>query len=54
MRDPQALRDGWVAAHPIGRLGRPEEIAAICLYLAIDEAGFATGAEFVIDGGSSL
>lgn len=52
--DPKALFDGWVASHPIGRLGRPEEIAAICLYLASDESGFATGAEFVVDGGSSL
>ena len=54
VEDGQALYDGWVASHPIGRLGRPEEIAAIAVYLASDEAGFATGAEFRIDGGSSL
>jgi 3alpha(or 20beta)-hydroxysteroid dehydrogenase len=52
--DPQKLYDGWVAGHPIGRLGKPEEIAALAVYLATDESGFATGAEFVIDGGSSL
>jgi len=52
--DPQALYDGWVAGHPIGRLGRPEEIAGMAVYLASDEAAFATGAEFVVDGGSSL
>lgn len=52
--DPKALYDGWVSGHPIGRLGKPEEIAAICLYLATDESGFATGAQFVVDGGSSL
>jgi len=52
--DPKALYDGWVATHPIGRLGMPEEIAAIALYLASDESAFATGAEFVIDGASSL
>ena len=52
--DGQALYDGWVAAHPVGRLGRPEEIAAIALYLASDESAFTTGAEFRIDGGSSL
>ena len=40
--------------HPIGRLGMPEEIAAIALYLASDESAFATGGEFVVDGGSSL
>jgi len=52
--DPKALYDGWVASHPVGRLGRPDEIAAIAVYLASDEARFATGAEFRIDGGSSL
>jgi 3(or 17)beta-hydroxysteroid dehydrogenase len=52
--DPQALYDSWVATHPVGRLGKPEEISAIVLYLASDESGFATGAEFRVDGGSSL
>jgi 3(or 17)beta-hydroxysteroid dehydrogenase len=50
----QALYESWVATHPIGRLGKPEEISAIVLYLASDESAFATGAEFRIDGGSSL
>jgi NAD(P)-dependent dehydrogenase (short-subunit alcohol dehydrogenase family) len=54
VEDGDALYASFVAAHPIGRLGRPEEIAAITLYLASDESGFATGAEFVVDGGSSL
>ena len=49
-----AVYDSWVSTHPIGRLGTPEEIAAICIYLAADESGFATGAEFRIDGGSTL
>lgn len=52
--DPDALYAEWVAGHPVGRLGQPEEVAALCLYLASDESGFATGAEFVLDGGSSL
>ena len=52
--DPKALYASWVAAHPMGRLGRPEEMAAIVLYLASDEAAFATGAEFVVDGGASI
>lgn len=52
--DPKALYDGWVAVHPIGRLGRPEEIAAIAVYLASDESTFTTGAAFAVDGGSSL
>jgi 3(or 17)beta-hydroxysteroid dehydrogenase len=54
VEDPKALYDGWVSGHPVGRLGRPEEIAAVAVYLASDEAAFATGGEFVVDGGSSL
>jgi 3(or 17)beta-hydroxysteroid dehydrogenase len=54
VEDGQALYESWVATHPIGRLGKPEEISAIVLYLASDESAFATGAEFRIDGGSSL
>jgi len=52
--DGKALYDGWVSGHPIGRLGKPEEIAAMAVYLASDEAAFTTGAEFRVDGGSSL
>lgn len=52
--DPEALYAEWLALHPIGRIGRPAEVAALCLYLASDESAFATGAEFVLDGGSSL
>jgi NAD(P)-dependent dehydrogenase (short-subunit alcohol dehydrogenase family) len=52
--NPEALYEGWVATHPIGRLGKPEEIAAICVYLASDESAFATGAEFRIDGGNTI
>lgn len=51
---PEALLAEWIAGHPVGRLGQPEEVAALCLYLASDESAFATGAEFVLDGGSSL
>jgi NAD(P)-dependent dehydrogenase (short-subunit alcohol dehydrogenase family) len=44
-------RNLLVGATPMGRLGRPAEIAATIAFLASDEASFATGAEFVIDGG---
>jgi NAD(P)-dependent dehydrogenase (short-subunit alcohol dehydrogenase family) len=54
VEDGQALFDGWVATHPIGRLGKPEEVAAMALYLASDESAFTTGAEFRVDGGSSI
>ncbi|QDG81608.1 glucose 1-dehydrogenase [Weissella cibaria] len=36
---------------PMGRMGEPDDIAWICVYLASEESKFATGAEFVIDGG---
>jgi NAD(P)-dependent dehydrogenase (short-subunit alcohol dehydrogenase family) len=52
--NPDEVYAGWVATHPIGRIGTPEEIAAIAVYLGSDESGFTTGAEFRIDGGSSI
>jgi NAD(P)-dependent dehydrogenase (short-subunit alcohol dehydrogenase family) len=52
--DPDSVYASWLEVLPIGRLGRPEEIAAICVYLASDESAFATGAEFRIDGGSTI
>ncbi|MBW2619306.1 MAG: glucose 1-dehydrogenase [Deltaproteobacteria bacterium] len=39
------------AQHPIGRIGTPLDIAYLDLYLASDESGWATGSEFVVDGG---
>lgn len=39
------------AAHLVGRIGEPEEIANLILYLASDQAGFVTGSDFLIDGG---
>lgn len=41
------------AAQPIGRMGKPEEIAYLALYLCSDEAGFVTGSDYTIDGGST-
>ncbi len=42
------------ALQPIGRIGRPEEVAAMVAYLASDEAGFVTGGSFAIDGGYTV
>lgn len=39
------------ASQPIGRMGTPEEVAALALYLCSDEAGFVTGCDYPIDGG---
>jgi NAD(P)-dependent dehydrogenase (short-subunit alcohol dehydrogenase family) len=49
--DPAAAREASRARHPLGRLGRPEEIADAALYLAGDDAAFTTGLELAVDGG---
>jgi NAD(P)-dependent dehydrogenase (short-subunit alcohol dehydrogenase family) len=49
--DPAKTRERLIATVPLGRFGKPEEIADLIVYLASDEAQFVTGAEFVIDGG---
>lgn len=49
--DPTAARAALVARQPVGRLGRPEEVAAAVCYLASDDAEFVTGSALVIDGG---
>ena len=41
----------WVKMHPIGRIGRPEEIAEAAIYLASDAASFTTGIDLKVDGG---
>jgi 3-oxoacyl-[acyl-carrier protein] reductase len=45
------LIEAMVKTIPVGRIGRPEEVAALVAYLASDEAGFVTGATFDINGG---
>ncbi|WP_101340689.1 SDR family oxidoreductase [Cereibacter azotoformans] len=51
--DYAAARRAFVARQPIGRIGRPEEIAALVVYLASDESAYTTGVAHVIDGGWS-
>lgn len=45
------VRKAFIARQPVGRLGTPEEIAALGLYLASDESSFTTGVAHIIDGG---
>jgi len=52
--DPAAAKAQFIARQPLGRLGRTQEIAAVAVLLASDEAKFMTGSNIVIDGGFSL
>lgn len=54
MAVPEAIRDKIIAQIPVGRLGRPEEIAAAIAYLASDEAAFITGSDLSINGGQYM
>ena len=49
--DNMSGRQFLESLHPMGRLGRPEEIAQLILFLISDDSSFSTGAEFVADGG---
>ncbi len=51
--DPKAARAMLEGLSPMKRMGTPDEIAGLCVYLGSDEASFVTGAEYVIDGGST-
>ena len=50
-KDPSAARNDAIARHPVGRFGQPEDIAAMAIWLASDEAAFASGQLFTLDGG---
>ena len=50
-KDEPSARALIVAQHPIGRLGKPEEVAAVIAFLCSDDASFVTGSELVVDGG---
>ena len=52
--DPAAAREAFIARQPLDRLGTPEEIAALAVYLASDESAYTTGSVIVADGGLTL
>ena len=49
--DPDAVMAGWLAMHPMGRIGQPQEVAAAIVFLASDDASFVTGELLRVDGG---
>jgi NAD(P)-dependent dehydrogenase (short-subunit alcohol dehydrogenase family) len=53
LTDDPVQRARLEALHPIGRIGTPEDMAGIAIFLASDESSFATGAQFFVDGGIS-
>jgi 2-keto-3-deoxy-L-fuconate dehydrogenase len=52
--DVEKARRDFIARQPIGRIGKPEEVAALAVYLASDESTYTTGAIHIIDGGWTL
>ena len=54
MAVPEEIRDKIIAQIPVGRLGKPEEIAALIAFLCSDEGGFITGANLAANGGQHM
>ncbi|MEK9627631.1 MAG: SDR family oxidoreductase [Nitrospinota bacterium] len=50
MKDEDLMKE-WSKDYPIGRFGKPEDVASACLYLASDESSFVTGTVLPVDGG---
>ncbi len=51
LRSDEALMKEWIKDYPLGRFGKPEEVASACLFLAGEESAFITGAVLPVDGG---
>jgi 2-keto-3-deoxy-L-fuconate dehydrogenase len=52
--DYEAARKAFTARQPLGRIGTAEEIASIVLWLASDDSQYATGQNFIVDGGLTI
>jgi NAD(P)-dependent dehydrogenase (short-subunit alcohol dehydrogenase family) len=47
------MKNGFVSIIPMGRMGKPDEIASTALFLASDDSSFVTGIELFVDGGTA-
>jgi NAD(P)-dependent dehydrogenase (short-subunit alcohol dehydrogenase family) len=54
LADPSHPMHGMEAAHPLGRLGQPEDVANVALFLASDDAAYLNAIDIVVDGGQSV
>jgi NAD(P)-dependent dehydrogenase (short-subunit alcohol dehydrogenase family) len=52
--DPSKAKKEFIERQPMGRLGKPEEVAALAVYLASDESAFSTGVVYSLDGGMTI
>jgi NAD(P)-dependent dehydrogenase (short-subunit alcohol dehydrogenase family) len=52
--DPSKAKKEFIERQPMGRLGKPEEVAALAVYLASDESAFSTGVVYSLDGGITI
>ena len=50
----ESVRKAFIDRQPMGRIGKPEEVAALAVYLASDESAFTTGQAHIVDGGFAL
>ena len=52
-KDPQEMKDAYIATVPMQRWGQPDDVANACCYLACSESDFVTGQTIAVNGGNS-